>query len=332
MKIIKETDGLHFKWHFLFIGTLLAAIITATAAAVVVLVTDKFGIWPLTLLVFAGAASLAAVLIAIFAALLLTYENVKLLDKNAENLQAISEAIEASHQVLEKINKDTRLSEAAKTIIFRDDDRRSLREAIIEKLQQKDFQATYDIIEGLTKLPQYEQLANQFKAEADKYRDATDQQRVDHAIAHIEELFDRFEWVKASIQIERLIKQYPDSDKAKAVSQKMLKRKDQRKAELLKSWDSAIKKQDIDASLEVLKELDLYLTPNEGLALQESVREIFKTKLHNLGVQFSMEVSEKQWEKAFKTGQKIVNDFPNSRIAGEIREKMDVLIQKVTSS
>ena len=152
MKIIKETDGLHFKWHFLFMGTLLAAIITATAAAVVVLVTDKFGIWPLTLLVFAGAAALAAFLIAIFAALFLTYENVKILSKNTENLQAISEALEANHQVLGKINKDTRLSEAAKTIIFRDDDRRSLREAIIEKLQQKDFQATYDIIDGLAGL------------------------------------------------------------------------------------------------------------------------------------------------------------------------------------
>ena len=332
MKIIKETDGLHFKWHFLFIGTLLAAIILAAAAAVTVFVTRQLGVWPLTLLVFAGAAAIVALLTAIFAALLLTYENVKLLNKNTENLQAISEAIEASHQVLERINKDTRLSEAAKTILFRDIDRRSLREAVIEKLQQKDFPATYDIIEGLAKRPEYEQLAKQFKAEADKYRDATDQQRADHAIAHIEELFGRFEWTKATIQIERLIKQYPDSEKAKAMGQKMLQRKELRKADLLKLWNSAIKRQNIDDSLEVLKELDLYLTPNEGLALQESVREIFKTKLHNLGVQFSMEVSEKQWEKAFKTGQKIVNDFPNSRIAGEIREKMDVLIQKVTSS
>ena len=72
----------------------------------------------------------------------------------------------------------------------------------------------------------------------------------------------------------------------------------------------------------------MYLTPNEGLALQEGARDIFRTKLHNLGVQFALAVSEKQWSRAFSTGQQIVNDFPNSRMAEEIRERMNVLKQK----
>jgi len=52
-------------------------------------------------------------------------------------------------------------------------------------------------------------------------------------------------------------------------------------------------------------------------------------KLHNLGEQFSLLVTEKQWNSALGIGQQIVEDFPNSKMAEEIRTKMDVLRQNV---
>ena len=81
-----------------------------------------------------------------------------------------------------------------------------------------------------------------------------------------------------------------------------------------------------------MKELDQYLTPTEGLALQESASSVFRTKLHNLGVQFSLAVSERQWQKALQTGQQIVGDFPNSKMAHEIRSKMDILHERAKES
>ena len=59
------------------------------------------------------------------------------------------------------------------------------------------------------------------------------------------------------------------------------------------------------------------------LALQEAARDIFRTKLHNLGVQFSIAVTEKQWTGAFNIGRQIIKDFPNSRMSHEIRAKME---------
>jgi len=73
----------------------------------------------------------------------------------------------------------------------------------------------------------------------------------------------------------------------------------------------------------------MYLTPNEALALQEAAKDVFRTKLHNLGVQFAMAVSDKQWNSALDIGQQIIKDFPNSRMCGEIREKLHVLRQNV---
>jgi len=74
--------------------------------------------------------------------------------------------------------------------------------------------------------------------------------------------------------------------------------------------------------------LDQYLTSSEGLALQEAAKDVFKTKLHNLGVQFSLAVSGKSWAKALQVGREIARNFPNSKIAGEIREKLSVLEQR----
>jgi hypothetical protein len=111
--------------------------------------------------------------------------------------------------------------------------------------------------------------------------------------------------------------------------QKLLDKKEDRKKILLTAWDDAVKRQVTDRSLEILRELDMYLTPNEGLALQEAAKDVFRNKLHNLGVQFSLAVSGRQWDKALQTGRQITRDFPNSKMAEEIREKWDVLKQKV---
>jgi outer membrane protein assembly factor BamD (BamD/ComL family) len=40
-------------------------------------------------------------------------------------------------------------------------------------------------------------------------------------------------------------------------------------------------------------------------------------------------ITEKQWNSALEIGQQIVDDFPNSKMAEEIRTKMDVLRQNV---
>ena len=95
------------------------------------------------------------------------------------------------------------------------------------------------------------------------------------------------------------------------------------------AWDDAVKRQETDRSLDILRELDFYLTPNEGFALQEAARDVFRTKLHNLGVQFAIAVTEKRWVNALEIGEHIINDFPNSKMCEEIRGKLGILQQNV---
>ncbi|MFQ6048402.1 MAG: hypothetical protein ACE5K7_03450, partial [Phycisphaerae bacterium] len=99
----------------------------------------------------------------------------------------------------------------------------------------------------------------------------------------------------------------------------------QHKRRLLHEWNEAVQRNDIDRSIEILKQLDQYLTPSEGAALEESARGVFRAKLQNMGVQFSLAVTDKRWSEAIEIGEQIVQEFPNSLMAKEVTASMDAL-------
>jgi tetratricopeptide (TPR) repeat protein len=279
---------------------------------------------PLAWLLLAGV-SIIAIIITIS-------KLIKVLDAiqdNSTKLERLIDALGKNRSVLEQIDQSSRLSDSAKAMILRDSDRQFVREAVLSKIQQEDLDTAYEIIDDLANRTGYKELAIQLRAEADKHHGATDQERIEKIIAQIEKLFESYQWVKANIEIEKLIHTYPDSEEAKSLRRKLLIKREERKKVLLNAWDDAVNRRATDRSLEILKELDLYLTPQEAVTLQEAARDVFKDKLHNLGVQFSLAISGEQWDKALEIGRQIIHDFPNSRMSEEIREKMDVLKQKV---
>ena len=257
---------------------------------------------------------------------------IKILDAlkdNSTKLEELTKSLGEVHTGLKKINQTSLMSDAVKSIAFRDADRQSLREIVFEKLQARDFDTANEIIKEVEKLPEYEDLAQELKEQSEKFQNATEQERVSQLIAHIEKLIDEAKWARASAQIEGLIRAHPDSEQAKNMRIVFFERKQERKRILLAAWDDAVTNQETDRSLEILKELDSYLSPNEASALQEAASGIFRTKLHKLGMKFSIAVTEKRWAEALVLGQQIMHDFPNSKMCQEIYTKLDVLKQNV---
>ncbi len=317
-----------FSWRFVVVYAIL--IVTALLLVVVTFTTDilktskEDQVPPLAWLLLTG--------VFLFAIIITISKLIKLLDAvqdNSVKLERLIDALEKNRTVLEQIDQSSRLSDAAKAMILRDSDRQFVREAVLSKIQQEDLDTAYEIIDDLANRTGYKEMAIQLRAEADKHHGATDQERIEKIIAQIEQLFESYQWVKANIEIEKLIHTFPDSEEAKSMRRKLLIKREERKKLLLNAWDDAVNRRATDRSLEILKELDLYLTPQEAVTLQEAARDVFKDKLHNLGVQFSLAVSGEQWDKALEIGRQIIHDFPNSRMSEEIREKMDVLKQKV---
>jgi len=312
-----------FKWHIVAVYIALIIVVLLTLFTDVFRTTEPGSIPQLIWLIISLVVTAALIFI-----LSKTSRILGTLEDNKAKLDNIVETLEKNRAVLSKIDQSAHLSETAKAIAFRDTDIQTLREAVFDKLQQQDFDSAFELIDEIDRRAEYKQLAEQLRLQAGKYHDATDAERENQIIAHVEKQFESYQWAKASVLIERLIRDYPKSEKAKAMRQKLLDKKEERKKILLNAWDDAVKRQATDRSLEILRELDMYLSPNEGLALQEAARDVFRTKLHNLGVQFSIAVSGKQWDKAVETGTQITRDFPNSKMAEEIRERLDILKQK----
>jgi len=313
-----------YKWHFMIICIAVAIVIF------VIFYTDLFQ--PSETNLLRQLVLLLGALIFLSALLAMLSRVIKILEAlrdNSTKLEELTGALENISDGLSQINHSTRISETAKAIAFRDSDRQSLREAVFEKLQMQDFEAAKQIINEIATRSEYEELAEELRAQAEQYHNANDQERLNQIIAHIEKLLAECQWVRASAQIEGLIRNYPDSEQAKAMRQVLHDKKQARKRILLAAWDDAVTHQETDRSLDILKELDQYLTPNEALALQEAASDVFRTKLHNLGVQFSISVTEKRWTDALDIGQQIINNFPNSKMSEEIRAKLHVLKQNV---
>jgi len=322
MGLGRESFWGRYRWLVIIYILLIAVVLLA-------LLTDIFKTpEPGKIPQLAWLLGFAILLVAVIALLVRAFAIQNELEQNGSRIDKISESFEKIRSTLKQIEQSSHISEKAKAIAFRDLDKQALREAVFDKLQQQDFNSAYSIIGEIAKIEGYDEFAQQLRAEADSYHNATDTERVTQVIAIIDRLLDSYEWQKASAQIERLIKDYPGSDKARTMRQRLIDKKQERKKALLRSWDDAVKREATDRSLEILRELDQYLTPNEALALQEAARSVFRSKLHNLGVQFSLAVSGRQWAQAVETGRQIIRDFPNSRMAEEIREKMVILKEK----
>jgi len=316
------------KWKFLviYLGFIVAvAVVVLLAFTTNIFRTAEVGAIPQIIWLLAAAVFLLAFILMLAKVLRI----VDILDDNSAKLARIAEQLERNRAVLEQIDQGVKLSETAKMVLSGQTERQSVRDAVYARLEQKDFHGANEIIDEISHHRGYKELAEQLRKQAEAYSRSADQGSVRLTSEQVGKLLEDYRWAEASEQIEALIKSNPDSEEAKALRRRLVDKKEERKKVLLNAWDDAVKRGATDRSLEILKELDQYLTPNEGLALQEAARDIFKTKLHNLGIQFSLAVSGSNWAQALAIGGQIMRDFPNSKMAGEIREKVDVLQQKV---
>jgi tetratricopeptide (TPR) repeat protein len=215
-----------------------------------------------------------------------------------------------------------------KSVAFREKDSNVMREAIQEDIRTEQWASAGVLIDALEERFGCTEEAEQFRAALRRHRQASTEEKIDSAVQHVESMWMIHRYDEALRESEKLARLYPQNEKVNQLREKTEVRRQAHKKELLARWDEAVKKHDFEQGVELLKLLDNYLTASEAAALEETAREVFRGKLQNYGVQFTMFVTEKQWAKALEVGRKIIEEFPNTRIAQEVREKLDILAQR----
>jgi len=229
---------------------------------------------------------------------------------------------------LDAIAANTLISDAAKSLANRERELEALRSVIRDDLRNERWEAALTLINEMERRFGYRDEAERSREELDDARNDRIQAKLNEAIEIIEAHFRVYDWERASREIDRLRNALPDEPRVQALDSRMASLREQRKQELLRMWDEAVRNEDTDHAIELLKDLDLYLSRSEAQALEDSARQIFKQRLLQLGIQFRFAVNEKRWQDALHIGLDIIREFPNTRMANEVRDLLDTLRER----
>ena len=243
-------------------------------------------------------------------------------------LQPLLERLDQMSILVNTISEQQLLSDRAKSIAYRVKDREALRGAISEEMAKQDWEAAMVLADEIERGFGYRGEAARVRKEIDAKRQETVRRQVSDAMQTIDRHTRAEQWSAALREGERLQQQFPDNETVRNLPVEIENRRQAHKRQLLSSWTDAVARHDVDGSIEILKQLDTYLTPAEAESMQETARSVFKEKLNNLGKQFASAVQDHKWAEAIRVGEAAIREFPNSRIAQEVRENMESLRQR----
>ncbi len=246
--------------------------------------------------------------------------------------EQIRGSLETMRQLLETIRDSTSLSDAAKQTAYRHKDREALRHAIREDIEKNDYEAAHWLVSEMERRFGNRQEASQFREMIETSRQQFIDRELHESLEHFSRLVEKYAWTDCQREIEHLTRIFPGNPEIMALPERVASAKAVHKRDLLKEWKDAVARDDVDRSVELLKQLDQYLTPAEGEEYKEVAREVFRKKLQQLGVQFELHWKDKNWSEALRIGLQITDEYPNARIAAEVRERLAVLKERAGQS
>ena len=234
-------------------------------------------------------------------------------------------------RLLAAIHERQLVSEAAKRINARRHDCEMLRRAIEEDITAHDLDSamllTIDLAQSFGQKHESEEIRERIvAARATQY-----QQRIGEAIDRFEQLVNEQLWDSAQAEAAKLKRLFPESPLVADLPGRVDQAQAQHKNELERQFLEAAQRDDVELAARLLHDLDKYLPENEAAPFIEVARGVFRKKKENLGVQFKMAVQDKDWIMAAQVGEHIIREFPNTRMAGEIREMIDPLRERAAN-
>ena len=251
------------------------------------------------------------------------------LGKKEEWFTPLTDRLDQLSILLNLMSEQQLLSDRAISIAYREKDREALRRAVHEELGRQDWDAAISLVDEMDRAFGNKVEAQALRKEINDKRQETVRKQVTESVQTIDKFTRAEQWNAALREAEKLVASFPDNDQVRNLPHEIDARRIAHKKQLMQAWHDAVARHDNDASIETLKQLDLYLTKAEAESMQDTVRGVFKEKLTEQGAQYSKAVREQRWGNALALGDEIIKDFPNSKMAQEIRESRDAVKKRV---
>ncbi|MEX0746214.1 MAG: hypothetical protein WD118_11485 [Phycisphaeraceae bacterium] len=240
------------------------------------------------------------------------------------NRDSIGQAVE----LLGSINQRLLLSEAAKRIAYRQQDLHTLRLTINDDIDNSNFDAALVLVSELGQTYGYREEAETYRERINHARAAEQDAKISESLARLDEILARHDFERAVREAAKMQRLFPESERVRDLTTRVREARDRYKVQLEREFLEASERDDIDRAMEVLKTMDRYLTEAEAAPLRETARGVIGKKRDNLGVQFKIALHDKEWTAAVRVGEQIIREFPNSRMAEEVRSMIDLLRER----
>ena len=307
------------KWVMILVGLTLLGVVwfSIFAPATMIAFVSVIGL----IMLSCGVACLVEMLLA-------ARSNTEQLQRLVSQTERMERLLEDQTGQLRTLGQLASMSEQAKSLIYHQQEVDALSESVNAMLLAQDYAGAETMLKRVEQQAGLAEEAARLRSEITASREHSVEDKIDAAIVRITQRLELRDWARAERESKRLLAMFPDHERIAKLPTTVSHAHGAYKAKLLREYSDAVKINDVERSIELLKELDHYLTPQEGAALAESARDVFKKRLHNLGVQFAIAVADRQWTDAIATGGEIMNEFPNTRMAREVRENMTILQEK----
>ena len=228
-------------------------------------------------------------------------------------------------QLLSQLHEHSMLSDNAKRVLFRERELQLIRSAIQNHIAAADYNAALILCDELMNLYGQREEAEQYRTHILQVRQEHYEQQVRAALEQLNGFLQSRDWAAAHQEAARLKRLYPDSPAVEEVDRRIFAAREEYKRDLEQQFLEAAEQDDPTRAMEILRNLDRYLSREEADRLGAIAERVVTRHRELLTDRFKQAVSEHRWAEALTLGDTIMQEFPNSRMADEVRGMMDML-------
>jgi hypothetical protein len=234
--------------------------------------------------------------------------------------------------LLHELHEHSMLSDSAKRVLFREREMGLLRAAVENDIAEGKYNVALTLCDEMADVFGHRNEAEAFRGQIMQARQERYDLEVQAALEHFDALLGQRDWAMVHQEAARIRRLYHDSHLVQNLDQHILQARAEHKNELEGRFLQAAQRDDVEAAMALLKQLDRYLEPTEAERLAEVAQGVVVKHRDNLGVQFKLAVNDRRWAEAARIGETIVAEFPNTKMADEVRSMIDLLRTRATQA
>ncbi len=230
------------------------------------------------------------------------------------------------------ISEQAALSDDARRVLNRSTEREMLRRAIEQDIVGREWEAAIVLCEELANRFGYRADAEEFRARIETARFGDLDAATREGFALIDGMILQRRWDDAAREAARLARLYPQHQRCAAMPEHVAQARANYKGEVVRRFGDAAAGDRIEEAMAMLKELDTLLSEAEAAPLKDTARAVIAKARDQAGAQFREAVEEQDWADAANIGRRIIAEFPNTKMASEVRAMLDNILVRANAA